>query len=280
MTPTGWRRRAALALLLTVPMLAGCSANRPVQLTVSVFQYRSDLAVRQAQIEVQNRSAAALTVTSARFASAWFDGIRNSRSVPSRVPAGSTIDFPVLLPPGRCAATAPQAVVTIGYRAADGRSATETLTPKLPFHTISALHVEDCSLNAFEKIATIAAPSELRFEAVGGRMNALLDFTVTPTGSPGTVTVVSSQNTTLLSQPEGELRTIDRSFSSSSPPGVITLNFVPSRCEAHVIAEDKVGTIIPIRVDVGPYRNAVLMIAVPKQVKNQLLEFVARYCGL
>jgi hypothetical protein len=260
--------------------LVGCSAARSDPVSVSVFQYRSDLAVRQAQIEVHNRGATDLTVTSATFSSDWFAGRRASRSAPSSVPAGSTIDFPVVLPAARCSPLAPRPTVTIRYRTGDGSTGSSTLTPTLPFHTITALHAEDCSLVEFQKVATIVPAEALRFEPVDGKQHALVDFAITPTGAAGTVSVLSSQNTTLLSQPEGELRTIGITVRAASAPTVVTLDFVPSRCEAHVIGEDKVGTIIPFRVDVGRYRNAVVMIPVPKAVKNQLLDWVGRYCGL
>lgn len=281
---TAVRKRRALVIVLAMPtvllLLVGCSSRQPVPLSLSVFQYRSDLAARQAQIEVRNRGQVDVTVTSATFSSDWFAGLRSSLSTPSHVPSESTIDFPVALPPGRCSAKDPKPTVTIRYRTADGTTGTVTTTPKLPFHTIATLHAGDCSLAEFEKIARIAPPQTLRFQPIGGTRHALLDFAVTPTGGQGTVTILSSQNTTLLSQTEGELRPINLAVSAASAPTVITLDFVPSRCDAHVIGEDKVGTIIPFRVDAGPYRSAVLMIPVPKAVKSQLLDWVGAYCGL
>ncbi len=266
---------AALALLLT-----GCAAAPTVPIGVSFFQYRSDLAVRHSQIEVHNRSTVEITITKATFSSAWFSKTVSSASAPSQVPAGSTIDFPVALPKGLCSSTTPKPVVTLHYTTADGTKGATTVTPTLPFHTISSLHAEDCSLDEFQKVATITPASALRFQQVGDKQDALLDFTVTPTGAPGSVEILSTQNTTLLSQTEGELRTIDQTFTAASPPTVITLDFVPSRCEAHVIAEDKVGTVIPFRVNAGPYTNAVFTISAPPAVKNQLLDWVGDYCQL
>lgn len=270
----------AASVVLAALSLTGCSVQQPVPLSVSVFQYRSDLAIRQVQIEVRNRGSVDIMVTAAAFSSDWFVGSRSSRTVPSSVPAGSTIDFPVLLRGARCAARKPAPVATIRYRTSDGTTGSTTVIPTLPFQTITALHAEDCGLLEFEKVATIVPASALRFARVGDTQHVLIDFTVTPTGAPGRVIVLSSQDTPLLSQPEGELRPINLAVSAASTAAVITLDFVPSRCDAHVIGEDKVGTIIPFRVDAGPYRSAVLMIAVPKPVKNQLLDWVGRYCGL
>ena len=274
------KARLAAVIALSAVLLAGCASTPRISLSVSVFQYRSDLAVRHAQIEVHNRSAADITVTSASFGSSWFSAVRSSKSAPSQVLAGSTIDFPVALASGRCEGPGPKPVVKISYTTSDGSKGMTTVVPSLPFHTITALHAEDCSLREFEKVATIVPATALRFETVGDKQNALIDFTVTPTGAPGSVEILTTQNTTLLSQTEGELRTFDETFTAASPPTVLTLDVVPSRCEAHVIGEDKVGTVIPFRVNAGPYRNAVFTIAVPKSVKNQLLDYVGTYCGL
>lgn len=269
-----------MLLALVSLLLTGCTSAPKVPLSVSFFQYRSDLAVRQSQIEVHNLSTIDITITSASFSSAWFSHAKSSKSAPSQVPAGSTIDFPVVLPSGVCSSGAAQPRVKLEYTTSDGTKGTASLTPTLPFHTISALHAADCSLREFEKVATIVPASALRFEQVGNKQNALIDFTVTPTGAPGSVEILTTQNTTLLSQTEGELRSFDQTFTAASPPTVLTLDVVPSRCEAHVIAEDKVGTVIPFRVNAGRYRNAVFTIAVPSSTKNELLDYVGTYCGL
>jgi hypothetical protein len=275
------RRLAAVVVLgMVAALLSACGAAPTVPITVSFFQYRSDLAIRHSQIEVHNHGTVAITVTSATFASAWFTTKVSSASAPSQVPAGSSIDFPVALPKAVCSSATPKPVVSIRYSTAGGTTGETTVTPTLPYHTISSLHAEDCSLAEFQKVATITPASALRFQQVGDKQNALLDFTVTPTGAPGSVEILTTQNTTLLSQPEGELRTIDETFTAESPPTVITLDFVPSRCEAHVIAEDKVGTVIPFRVNAGPYRNAVFTIDAPPAVKNEILDWVGDYCQL
>ncbi len=56
-----------------------------VKLSISVFQYRSDYAPRQAQIEVENLSGTDIEVTSARFDSAWFETAVSSKSAPRTI---------------------------------------------------------------------------------------------------------------------------------------------------------------------------------------------------
>jgi hypothetical protein len=119
----------------------------------------------------------------------------------------------------------------------------------------------------------------LRFEQSDGKPIALLDIAITPTGAPGTAVLHATQDTTLLSQREGELRSFELTFSAASAPEVITLDYTPSRCEAHVVAEDKVGTIIPFHADAPGFPNATFGVALSTALKNEFLAWVGQYCG-
>jgi len=278
------RFAAGLTLVGVALLLTGCTDAAPptaptVAIDVSVFQYRSDYAPRRAQIEISNRSAHDITVTAARFSSAWFDGAVASESTPSRVLAGATTAFPVTLAPPRCTSATASPRVTVQYRTTKGGRGQITETPSVPFDSLGAVHSADCAKAAFESIATITPASALRYDDAAGGPVALLDLTITPTGAPGAVTLRSTEDTTLLAQREGQLRTIDQTFTEASAPAVITLAYTPSRCEQHVVAEDKVGTMLPVRVDAGPFRDALFTVAVSPAVKAEIFEWFARYCG-
>lgn len=274
----------ALLVLAAGLALSGCSssAQKPVDLKVSVYQLRSDYAIRGAQIEITNRSTSDLTITSATFGSAWFAKTVSSTSTPNQLLAKSTTDFKIALAAGRCGPSTAAPVVHVRYRQADGSTGTTTVTPTIPFDSISVVHGQDCAQEDFEKVATIAVASALRFDppvAADGKRAALLDLTFTPTGAAGSVTLRSAEDTTLLAQREGTFRTFDLTFTAASAPTTITLDFVPEACLQHRVAEDKIGTLIPLRVDAGPYRDALFSIATPIAVKNALLDWVGAYCG-
>jgi len=120
---------------------------------------------------------------------------------------------------------------------------------------MSVVHGQDCAQQDFEKVAKISVAPALRFDppaadgATGGKRAALLDLTFTPTGAPGSVTLLSTEDTTLLAQREGTFRTFDLTLTSASAPTTITLDYVPEGCLQHRVAEDKIGTLIPLRVD-------------------------------
>ncbi len=262
-------------------LLSGCAAAAPppVKLTVSVFQYRSDYAVRQAQIEIVNHSTHDLRITSASFRSDWFSRAVSSHSTPSDLDAGSTVDFPVVLPPGVCSAADVRATVSLSYRLPDGTRRSATVTPTIPFESIATVHAQDCAQREFEKVAAIGLPAAVRYQDVDGKPVALIDVTITPTGTPGAVVLHSTEDTTLLAQREGTLRSIEQRFDAGTPPMTITLDYVPAGCLQHRVAEDKVGTLIPFHVDAGPYRDAEFSIPLAPAVKDELLDWVGRYCG-
>lgn len=274
----------ALVALLAAFALSGCSspAEKPVSLKVSVYQLRSDYAIRGAQIEITNRSTQNLTITSATFGSAWFAKTVSSTSTPNQLLAKGTTDFRISLADGRCDVAKAAPVVHVHYTRPDHSTGSLTVTPTIPFGSISVVHGQDCAQQDFEKVATITVASALRFDpptAADGKRAALLDVTFTPTGAPGSVTLHTTEDTTLLAQREGTLRTIDLTLTAASPPTTVTLDYVPEGCLQHRVAEDKIGTLIPMRVDAGPYTNALFSIASPPAVKNALLDWVGQYCG-
>jgi len=274
----------ALIALAAGLALSGCSslAEKPADLTVSVYQLRSDYAIRGAQIEITNHGTSDLTITSAAFGSAWFAKTVTSTSTPNQLLTKSTTDFKIALAAGRCGASKAAPVVHLRYTKKDGSTGTATVTPTIPFDSISVVHGQDCAQQDFEKVVAISVASQLRFDppvAADGKRAALLDLTFTPTGATGSATLRTTEDTTLLAQREGTFRTFDLTFTAASAPTTITLDFVPEGCLQHRVAEDKIGTLIPFRVDAGPYRNALFSIATPIAVKNALLDWVGEYCG-
>jgi hypothetical protein len=275
---------SVLAAVLAGSALVGCSAaaSPPVPLKVSVYQLRSDYAIRGAQIEITNAGTLDLEVTKATFTSSWFAATVSSPSAPNQLLAKSTTDFRIALADPLCAAKTAEPVVRVAYTRPDGSHGETTVTPTIPFHSIAVVHAQDCAQVDFEKVAKISIAPTLRFdpaEASDGRRAALVDVTFTPTGAAGTVTLHTTEDTTLLAQREGTLRSFESTWSAASTPTTITLDYVPASCLEHRVAEDKIGTLIPMRVDAGPYTNALFSVAVPAALKAELMDWVGVYCG-
>lgn len=276
--------RMLAAALALAAVLSGCGAfaakaEKPVKLSVAVYQLRSDYAVRQAQIEITNHGAVDLQVTSATFSSSWFADTVASPSAPSQLLANSTTDFKVALAAPRCDASKAAASVTVRFTRADRTTGTVTMTPTIPFDSLAVVHANDCARHDFEKVAAISIAPAVRFEPADGKPVALLDVTFTPTGAAGSATLHSTEDTTLLAQREGTFRSFELTLTAASAPTTITLDYVPAGCLQHRVAEDKIGTLIPLRVDAGAYRNALFSVPVSAAVKAQLLDWVGVYCG-
>jgi len=266
----------AAAVFLT---LSGCSAAPAPKLSVALFQNRADYATRSLQVEITNRGDTDVVITAATFTSAYFEGSGTAGHLPYTLVAGTTTDFPGTVPPPVCQGPDTKPTARIHVTPKGGAPLVVTSTPKVPFNSLGALHAQDCGQQAFEKVASITPAPHLRFETRDGTELALLDVTIVPTGSAGTVTLVSTTGTTLLIPTEGEVRPLGITFGAASAPTVLTLDFVPSRCGTHVISEDKIGTLIPFHAVAGTFEDAYFRVAVSPVVKAEFYDWVGRYCG-
>lgn len=279
------RTRPVLALIVTalLLLLGGCSsepAPAPApKLSVSLFQNRADYATRRLQVEITNRGSTDVVITAATFTSPYFAGSGTAGHLPYTLVAGTTTDFPASVPPPVCDGADAKPTATIRVKSAGGSALVVKTTPEVPFNSLGALHAQDCGQQAFEKVATISPAPHLRFETRDDSELALLDITIVPTGSAGSVTLVSTTGTTLLIPTEGEVRPLGLAFSAASAPSILTLDFVPSRCGTHVISEDKIGTLIPFHAVAGEFSDAYFRVAVSPVVKGEFYDWVGRYCG-
>lgn len=265
------------------PSAALPAAALPQGIATKVLQYRSDYGPRQLQLEITNAGQSDIVVTSATFDSPFFTRSVTWNRFPANVLAGGAVDLPVALPPPSCdgqvatvAAAEPR--ITIRFRA-DGRKGTATLVPTEPFGSLETVHDDDCAKQAFEAIAAIVPAKKLRITTAGdGRLTALLDLAITPSSAAeGTAVLRDIRSTILLDIVPQTALPIE--FGPASEPTVLTLDITPTRCDEHVIAEDKVGTILPVAVDVGPYASQLFSIVSSDDLKLQFYDFVAKACG-
>lgn len=273
------RAAAGLLVLVLLALMGGCSSAPAPDIGVSLFQNRADYAPRIMEVELTNHSTEDVVITGATFTSSFFAAPGKAGHLPYTLVAGTTTDFPAKIPAPVCTGSSSKPSVTISLKTKDGTHHTVTTTPTVPFDSLGTLHAQDCGQQAFERVATITPAASLRFEVRGGVEIALLDLQIRPTGSAGSVTLISTTGTTLLIPVEGEVRPLGLTFTSASPPTTLTLDFVPSRCGTHVISEDKVGTLIPFHAKAGTFADAYFRVAVSPVVKGQFYDWVGRYCA-
>ncbi len=58
----------------------------------------------------------------------------------------------------------------------------------------------------------------------------------------------------------------------------VRLGIRPARCDPHAVAEDKVGTLIPLRVTVAG-RDGVLKVGAGAQLRGRIYDFITSACG-
>jgi hypothetical protein len=113
---------------------------------------------------------------------------------------------------------------------------------------------------------------------------AELVIAVDPTGAEGTITLDTITSTTLLnpSGPDGigvpELPlgvAIDK-----DGPAEVRIPIVPNRCDAHALAEDKIGTRMPLYLTAPDGSSGRFVLAASEDLRMQMYAFYASYCGL
>jgi len=279
---------AMLVVLLASPLTSCASAppaldRLPDGVTVGVQQNRSDQAPRRLQIVIGNGSDAELVVTGARLDSGWFAASASTEDRRVRIPAGRTVGLPVALPDSDCTGK-PGATVLVEFETADGdgRVAVE---PEDRFDRLPALHAEDCLAESVAATVELSLAAEPVVASVGGAEVATLRLSVRPTGEGGPVTIVSVAGTTLLSPADPvtgarlDTAPLDVTVRPGDAATHIDLALVPARCDAHAIAEDKVGTLLPLEVSAADGGGRVTVAASPS-VRGALYAFVQHACGV
>jgi hypothetical protein len=293
--------------------MAGCTAptsspwggGAEAPITVSVHQSRSNVAARQLSIAVTNDGELPIEITAAQFVSDQFVSAALWPKDSTTIRPGVTADLPVSLPDANCSATDPSPVVELTYRPVADRDGSGegsgeaaeggeeplrvALEPDDPLGQLEPLFITDCLQDSAAQIATITATTAPRISDGGGRLVAELDLTVTPAGGRGSLTVRAAHGTTLFSEPDPttnapvDRRVVDVAVAGDAPQSILTLSLVPSRCDPHAVAEDKLGTVFPLEVSVAgdsdPARTGVLTVPASDDVRASLYEFVDRSCG-
>jgi hypothetical protein len=279
----GMRRAGAAAMLAAaLAGLTGCgglSPDLPAGLTVVVYQPRPDVALGQFAIQVVNSGDADVDIIAASLTSPDFVDDVEWSGEGSTVLAGRKLDLRVPVPEIDCTGdTDPR----VRLQADAGHSVTESSEVAVsdPYGLLPRLHAEQCVGQA---IAEIAAVTPREVIVPDARAPAILVLDVAPTGAAGSVELVGVRGTTLLQPADQGVSTPELALGielSADGPTEVRVPLLPNRCDAHALAEDKVGTIIPFLVDAGTPEPVRWMVILPDDLKGALYGYFAAYCGL
>jgi hypothetical protein len=286
------RRRiaAALAALAVATGLAACAPTSsgsdttadvglPEGLTVSVQQGRLDAPQGRLVVHVEN-TGDPVTVTALEVRSAALEaGMR--RDEPFDLGADDAIDIRLDLTASVCDGDPTAIEIELRARPAGGDEREGTLVPDDPFDTMARILDADCLAESVAAVAAITLPERLRSEGTGAARRAWIDVRVEPvTSGAGTLRIDGVSATTLLGAEDGLDWPLDLDVAAGDAPFMIELAVRPARCDAHALADDKRGTILPFSVATGDGREGRLDRPSADALKADLYAYIVERCGL
>lgn len=283
------RRRpaGALAALAVAAGLVACAptdasgdgAELPDGLTVSVRQGRLDAPQDRLVVRVEN-AGRPVTVTALEVRSPALEpGMR--RDEPFELGADDAIDIRLDLTATVCDGDPAGIEVDLRARTDEGVDGSGALVPDDPFGTMARIADADCLAESVAAVAAITMPERLRSEGTGAGRRAWVDVRVEPVASgTGTLRIDGVSATTLLGAEDGVDWPLGLDVAAGDAPFTIELGVRPARCDAHALADDKRGTILPFTVSTGDGREGRLDRPSGDPLKADLYAYYAERCGL
>lgn len=277
------RRGAGVALAGAALLLAGCAPTVPAEppFTVTVVQPRTGIAMGVIAMQVANTGDKTIEVASAELGSDVLGEPLVWDGTPVTLEPGRAVDLRVKLDTWDCSASdEAAATATVGYSIEGGGSGTATVDAPDPTIALPGLWQEACLA---ERVAEVVDLRSVALESSGevGEVGTLV-LSTEPTGADGSVVVHTVESTTLLAPFDGASGvptvTLEASLGGDGP-AELRIPFVPNRCDAHALAEDKIGTRIPLQVTVGELSGRLILPA-SDELRAQMYEFYGAYCGL
>jgi len=250
-----------------LPAISACDSSTPSTqpssgsagpITVEVNQSRDQYGKQAIQLQFTNTTNNPLTVTAARLHSSLFDGdiLWQRPGDGLDLPPGQPKSVPAPLPAAACGASqststeAAGAGATVEYTA-PGKEATEETTDAAdPFGVLSRNAAELCIATEAAAVATMALDPGLEVAPDG--QTAVVHLVITPAppgGAAQSLTIDSIDETTLLAQSPSA--PWPRNVNVGTEKQDLPLTIRPARCDPHAVAEDKVGTLLPLRIKLG-----------------------------
>ncbi|MDQ4501051.1 hypothetical protein [Sinomonas sp. ASV322] len=281
------RRLGAVAAFLAVAVV-GCSpaplrsdgqrtpAPSPspaAPIAVVVDQFRDGYASGTIVLQLDDTTASGVTVTRAELVDPRFeDGTTWSGT--TELSPGYPISLPAATASPRCGASDDD-VPSVRVTLAGGGPVVVPAAD--PHRVLPRIHSEKCFALRVSKSAGLRLDDTLT--ETGPARTATLELRADPPPTPGAredLVLASVSNTTLLDEdPAAPWPTNVRIEPGGTP---IPLTMRPARCDPHAVAEDKVGTLIPLTIRVGD-ATGVVKVPASDALRTKIYAFVARACG-
>ncbi|MBD7996513.1 sulfite exporter TauE/SafE family protein [Arthrobacter sp. Sa2CUA1] len=266
------------------PQAQQAPQTQPAGISASLTVSRLSIGERSVNLVISNGTETDLEITAAALDSPWYTG--PAPWVPAdgdgtTVRPGGRVALPAALPAAVCAGgTDPSGADSSGDNAASvrltlGDGSTHSVAAPDPYSSLAGVHGQDCLQQAVDEVAVIALPAGLGVSEDG--RSTVISVAVTPTGGDGSLTVDAIGTTTLITEAPGKPWPRQVEISGNDAPSVLELHIVPMRCDVHALAEDKVGTRLPLEIEAGGYRGQVRL-EPPPEFTAAVYEFVRSAC--
>ncbi len=296
-----WRSGLPAAALAAVLAATACSAGGgsaagtattppTLPVTAGINQLRDNYSKQIVSIELTNNSDRVVRVLGARLGSALFTAGISWQAPPGGIelPPGQTKSLPVTLPQPACGPTTGTAddAATASLVFAEDPRAERALTQESPapdpYGVLPRNNAEICLAEAAAAVASFRLDPGLEVSADG--QTAVVRLVVTPrdaapTAGPASLTIDRIDGTPLLAEdpalPWPHSVPVHAGGGGSRE---FRLGIRPARCDPHAVAEDKVGTLLPLRVTAGA-RDGVLKVDAGALLRGRIYDFVTAACG-
>ncbi len=281
-------------------------------ITAGINQLRDNYSQQIIALQLTNNTAGPLTVLSAAVASPLFAGPIEWQPAPGGIelPPGQTKILPAQLRAPACGIrTAPAnggAAVELRIAPSSGpgpgpaiagpaTSVPATTVPAAagpaitvpaadPYGVLERNNAEMCLGQAAAAVAGLRLEPEL--EVAADAQSAVLTLAITPRSTPGavnpgstaTLTINRIDGTTLLEEDPSAPWPRSVSVHAGGASQQFRLGIRPARCDPHAVADDKVGTLLPLRVSAGG-RDGVLKVDAGALLRGRIYEFITTACG-
>ena len=281
-----------------------------------IGQFRDNYSKQIIEIQLTNTTGAALTVLGAELTSPLFAAPITWPAHTGRIelPPGQTKSLPAPLPAPECGSRSPAASgpgTTSGTDAGNafvslrlmvpqgtvrqgtgqqGTAQQETSPPQAEttapaadtFGVLARNNTEMCLTREALAVAAISLAPDLEVAADG--RTAVVRLLIQPraasgsgAGSAGELVIDRVEETTLLAEAPEPPWPHSLTLRTGGAPAEVRLGIRPARCDPHAVAEDKVGTLLPLRVRVAG-REGVLKIDAGDQLRGRIYDFVTTAC--
>jgi hypothetical protein len=285
------RAAPAAAAAVAVSLFAGCTAPAsgggsdaassapPEGLEVSIQQGRLDVVANRLVVRFANEGEEPLTIEEFAVRTPTLaPGL--DRSKPVELGSHDAVAVRLDLPESVCDAEPGPVVVELRYRNAAGAGEADVDAAD-PFDTVARVNAADCLAESVAEIGEIVLPEHVRSTGAGAERRAFIDVAIEPTASgDASMRIERVFGTTLLNAEDGIDWTLGVDVAAGETPFTISLPVRPARCDAHAIADDKRGTILPFEIETSDGRSGRLDVPADDGLKAELYAYYAERCGL